>query len=92
MGVSDKKKRMAPLSEEERMLAAWENARPTTDDYERIDCDGSLMVWDQYGKNSNYGWVIEYVEPLGEGGRENPPICAPAIGAGTAAQADSWDR
>jgi hypothetical protein len=70
MGVPSPKKYVAPLTEEERKSAAWNNARPTSDNARRDDYRGLPIHWDQYGKHSIYGWVIEYIQPLESGGKE----------------------
>ncbi len=72
MSISNKKEYSLSLSEEERKFAAWENARPTSDSYRRFDFCGLPIDWDQFGKPSAYGWVIEYIQPLEEGGRDVP--------------------
>ncbi len=63
---------LGPLSEDERKEAAWANATPTTDPHIRVDCDGRLIDWDEYGKYSQYGWHIDHINPLALGGRDSP--------------------
>jgi len=62
----------APLTEEQRKLAAWGNASSTSNDYERSDYRGLPMHWDQFEKRSRYGWIIEYIRPLADGGKDEP--------------------
>jgi hypothetical protein len=67
-----KKEQVGPFTEDQRKLAAWGNARKTSNDYERHDHRGLPMHWDQFEKRSLYGWLIEYITPLEGGGRDEP--------------------
>lgn len=61
-------------SDEVRKLAAWNNVPaipvlspglfPTT----KIDCDGRIIKWSEYGQNSENGWHIDHAHELALGG------------------------
>jgi hypothetical protein len=70
MGVPRQKECVAPLTEEDRKIAAWDNACRTSDEHRRRDHRGLTIDWDQFGKHSRYGWLIEYIQPLEQGGDE----------------------
>ena len=67
-----KKEHAALLTEDQRKLAAWENARSASNDYERSDHRGLPMHWDPFERRSRYGWVSEYITPLQDGGKDEP--------------------
>jgi hypothetical protein len=67
--MNAQKKHAAPLTEEERKIA-WENAGGRPDGCRRADYRGLPIDWDQFGKHSVYGWFIEYIQPLEEGGKD----------------------
>jgi hypothetical protein len=70
MGVLKQKTGRAPFSEEDRKIPAWDNARRTSDPYLRYDYRDIPMDWDQYNKRSIYGWFVEYIVPLEDGGKD----------------------
>jgi hypothetical protein len=58
--------------EDRRKHVAWGKARPTLDPMERIDCDGRLIHWEQYGKCTAFGWEIDHIRPTILGGSDGP--------------------
>jgi hypothetical protein len=70
--MNAQKEYAAPLTEEERKIAAWDNTRKTSDPFRRFDCCGLPLDWDQYNKPSAYGWTVEYILPLEDGGKDEP--------------------
>ena len=55
-------------TEGERKQTAWASATPTADPDVRIDCDGNLIKWSEYGKYTEFGWHIDHAMPLALGG------------------------
>lgn len=58
-------------TDEERKRIAWCNATEIPGrmpEVVRIDCDGRLMFWSEYGKLSEFGWEIDHAHPKGLGG------------------------
>lgn len=57
------------LLEMDKRLTAWNAAKeiPGSPHY-RIDCDGRMICWSEYGKNSLYGWHIDHIIPTAIGG------------------------
>jgi hypothetical protein len=55
--------------EENKKRIAWSRALeiPGHPLY-RIDCDGKMICWNDYGSLSEYGWEIDHAHPLGLGG------------------------
>ena len=71
MNALEQKEYTLPLSEEDRRkLAGWKNAGGLTNELRLLDRRGLPIDWDQYEKRSQYGWVIEYILPLEEGGKD----------------------
>jgi hypothetical protein len=62
----------APMTEEERKMAAWKNTGGKPGDCRLNDYRGVPIDWDQFDKQSQYGWVIGYVIPLEMGGTDEP--------------------
>ena len=56
------------ISDEEKRRIAWENVPAQYGSPFKIDCDGRLMLWDHYGKNSEYGWHVDHATPTISGG------------------------
>jgi hypothetical protein len=59
---------LGQTDDERRKNIAWNNALPATSISERIDCDGRIIRWDEYGKMTTYGWEIDHAHPIGFGG------------------------
>ena len=38
----------------------------------RLDCDGKLICYDEYGKYNQYGWQIDHDVPKALGGGDEP--------------------
>jgi hypothetical protein len=57
-----------PTEHERRKLAAWSNASLLEESSDRIDCNGRVICWAEYGKTTAYGWEIDHVTPLTFGG------------------------
>lgn len=58
-------------SDEERKRIAWSAASPVpgySPEVIRLDCDGKLLFWSEYGKLSEFGWEIDHAHPTGLGG------------------------
>jgi len=49
--------------DDQRMHAAWLQAKETAHPHMRIDCDGRMIMWGEYGKYSEYGWQIDHAMP-----------------------------
>jgi hypothetical protein len=58
-------------TDEQKKVAAWRAAALTTDPEVRIDCDGLMIKWSEYGKQTTYGWHIDHANPLALGGLDN---------------------
>jgi hypothetical protein len=54
--------------DERRKMAAWNSARALEDSSDRIDCDGRVICWKEYGKTTAYGWEIDHATPTAVGG------------------------
>ena len=54
--------------DERRKLVAWNTARSLEDSSDRIDCDGRVICWAEYGKTTAYGWEIDHATPRTFGG------------------------
>jgi hypothetical protein len=54
--------------DERRKLVAWNTARSLEDSSDRIDCDGRVICWAEYGKTTAYGWEIDHSTPAAVGG------------------------
>lgn len=46
-----------------RKITAWNSAHPLEDSSDRIDCDGRVIRWADYGKTTAYGWEIDHATP-----------------------------
>jgi len=57
-----------PTEHERRKLAAWSNASLLEESSDRIDSNGRVICWAEYGKTTAYGWEIDHVTPLTFGG------------------------
>ena len=44
--------------DERRKMTAWNSACSLEDSLDRIDCDGRVICWKEYGKTTAYGWEI----------------------------------
>ena len=64
---------MANISEEKRMRI-WENCT-TVEGYDsskyRKDTCGAWIAWNNYGKESDYGWEIDHTFPEALGGTDH---------------------
>jgi hypothetical protein len=49
-------------------MTAWSSAEPLEDSPDRIDCDGRVIRWADYGKTTAYGWEIGHATPIAVGG------------------------
>ena len=54
--------------DERRKMTAWNSAEPLEDSPDRIDCDGRVIRWADYGKTTAYGWEIGHATPVAVGG------------------------
>ena len=52
----------------ERKLAAWNNVPSVLGQRYKVDCDGRHIVWEDYGKCTEYGWQIDHITPQSLGG------------------------
>lgn len=55
----------AQAHEHQRKLNAWQHtsAVPGYNDNVRKDAYGEVMLWDEYGKTTQYGWEIDHELP-----------------------------
>ena len=53
---------------ERRKIAAWNSAHAMEDSSDRLDCDGRVICWKEYGKTTAYGWEIDHATPGAVGG------------------------
>jgi len=51
-----------------RKIAAWNNATLIPNSRDRMDCDGRVMCWSEYGLKSSFGWEIDHAIPTRLGG------------------------
>ena len=64
---------LAGSSNEELRGAAWNNAATIGDgSYLRIDCDGRIICWPEYGLRSLRGWQIDHIVEKVFGGPDVP--------------------
>lgn len=54
--------------DERRKMVAWNGARSLEESSDRLDCDGRVICWKEYGKTTAYGWEIDCVTPGAIGG------------------------
>ena len=47
-------------TEVEHKAAAWNSAHSLEDSLDRIDCDGRVIRWADYGRTTGYGWEIDH--------------------------------
>jgi len=59
-------------SDEERREIAWQRTAQFASDMSLLDCDNRLIFKDEYGKNTEYGWHVDHIIPLAEGGPDVP--------------------
>ncbi|HML15144.1 MAG TPA: hypothetical protein VK456_17690 [Xanthobacteraceae bacterium] len=55
-------------TDEEKKIIAWNNVLPIPGKTYKVDCDGLYIVWEEYGKRSDYGWQIDHAVPEVFGG------------------------
>jgi hypothetical protein len=60
--------RVGETEDERRKITAWNGARSLEDSSDRIDCDGRVICWKEYGKTTAYGWEIDHATPTAVGG------------------------
>jgi len=53
-----------------RKLIAWNNAAPMQNSPDRIDCDGRIICWAEYGLKTACGWEIDHAIPTALGGSD----------------------
>lgn len=54
---------------------AWEKAHPCllySPDVGRIDCDGRIILWSDYGKLTSYGWELDHITPKSLWANDHP--------------------
>src|SRR5262245_48999343 len=56
--------------EQQQKAAAWSNATPTAHWSVKIDCDGRIIRWEEYGMLSEAGWQIDHIVPRASGGTD----------------------
>ncbi len=56
--------------DERRKIVAWSDARSLEDSPDRIDCNGRVIRWSEYGKTTAYGWEIDHATPTAVGGTD----------------------
>jgi hypothetical protein len=59
-------------SDEVRKRFAWDNATIEFGTQFRIDCDGRRILWHEYGKYTEYGWLIDHFTPTVLCGHDRP--------------------
>ncbi|WP_291598622.1 HNH endonuclease signature motif containing protein [Bacteroides sp.] len=60
--------------DEDIKLLVWKKARSVDgldDSMFRKDACGALIMWDKFGKNNPFGWVIDHILPISLGGDDN---------------------
>jgi len=60
-------------SDDAKKLAAWLNATPTANPNAKIDCDGRMIWWNEYGLFSAHGWQIDHIAPRALNGSDVVP-------------------
>ena len=55
-------------SDELKKRIAWQAALETSHPSYRVDCDGRLICWSEYGKCTEHGWEIDHIVPTVLGG------------------------
>jgi hypothetical protein len=53
---------------ERRKRIAWSNATTIPSCEDRVDCDGRVIRWSEYGKTTECGWEIDHITPTAFGG------------------------
>jgi 5-methylcytosine-specific restriction endonuclease McrA len=56
--------------EQQQKAAAWSNATSTGHWSVKIDCDGRIIRWEEYGMLSDSGWQMDHVVPRILGGTD----------------------
>lgn len=60
-----------PFLEEQRKIAAWNNATPGMDPQFRLDAFGTWIKWSEYGdRTAAFGWEIDHSVPRAVGGSD----------------------
>ena len=59
-------------AEEGRKHTAWANATSIPGSTDKIDCDGRIIRWSEYGQRTTYGWEIDHIRPTILGGGDGP--------------------
>lgn len=62
-------------ADEAEKVAAWSKAQRypgDLTDWRRIDCDGRIIYWVEYGQNTAYGWHKDHIIPSALGGSDEP--------------------
>lgn len=79
------------------ILTNWNKAQ-TIPDYDsrkfRLDICGREILWSQYGnRNSDYGWEIDHINPVSNGGTDIDSNLQPLNWKNNSAKNDSinWD-
>lgn len=60
--------------DEDIKLLVWKKARSVDgldNSMFRKDACGALIMWDKFGKNNPFGWVIDHILPISLGGDDN---------------------
>jgi hypothetical protein len=59
---------LGQTEDERRKTVAWSNASPIENSHDRLDCDGRIICWAEYGQTSAQGWEIDHATPTAVGG------------------------
>jgi hypothetical protein len=61
---------LGQTEQERRKSIAWSKAIPMENSFDRIDCDGRIICWAEYGKKTARGWEIDHATPTALGGAD----------------------
>ena len=58
---------------ESRKRNAWAKLRPhPTMPWLRLDHEGYILKWEEYGQQTYFGWELDHALPLAAGGADQP--------------------
>ena len=58
--------------------------------YSRMDEAGNWIVWNEYGKRTQFGWEVDHIIPVSRGGTNAFSNLQPLHWRANRAKADKW--
>ncbi len=84
---------MRKTLEDFMIVLVWHKATPVIGrdaDEWRMDCCGSLIRWDEYGKQTLYGWEVDHIRPVALGGGDELYNLQPLQWVNNRRKGDQW--